>query len=80
MGSLGGYIGQILGHFGVTLGICRRLWMTFGSLWGHFGIMMRICGGLEGPKSENVGKVLVSKAFLKGSKEPRVIWSVHSRS
>ena len=51
MGSLGGYIGQILGHFGVTLGICRRLWMTFGSLWGHFGVMMRICGGLEGPFS-----------------------------
>ena len=70
MGLLGGYIGQIFGYFGGTLAICRRLWMTFGSLWGHFGIMMRICGGLEGPKSENVEKVLVFKAFLKGSKEP----------
>jgi hypothetical protein len=51
LGSLGGYIGRILGDFGVTLGICRRLWMTFGTLWGHFGVMMCICGGLEGPFS-----------------------------
>ena len=51
LGSLGGYIGQMLGRFGVTLGICRRIWMTFGSLWGHFGVMMCICGGLEGPFS-----------------------------
>ena len=35
--------------------------------------MMCIYAGLVGPKSENVEKVLVFKAFLKGSKEPRVI-------
>ena len=34
-----------------------------------------ICGSLVGPKSGNVEKVLVFKAFLKGSKEPRVIWN-----
>ena len=28
-----------------------------------------MCAGLVGPKSENVEKPLVSKAFLKGSKE-----------
>ena len=32
--------------------------------------VMGICAGLVGPKSENVEKVLVFKAFLKGSKEP----------
>ena len=35
--------------------------------------MMGICAGLVGPKSENLKKVLVFKAFLKGSKEPRLI-------
>ena len=34
---------------------------------------MAICGGLVGPKSGNVEKVLVFKSFMKGSKEPRVI-------
>ena len=29
---------------------------------------MGICAGLVGPKSENVEKVLVFKAFLKGSR------------
>ena len=33
--------------------------------------VMGICAGLLGPKSGNVEKVLVFKAFLKGSKEPR---------
>ena len=42
--------------------------------------VMGICAGLVGPKSENVEKVLVFKAFLKGSKEPRVIWSRLQRS
>ena len=32
--------------------------------------VMGICAGLLGPKSGNVEKVLVFKAFLKGSKEP----------
>ena len=33
--------------------------------------VMGIWGGLVGPKSGNVEKVLVFKAFLKGSKKPR---------
>ena len=33
--------------------------------------VMGICAGLVGPKSENVEKVLVFKAFLKGSSKPR---------
>ena len=33
---------------------------------------MGICAGLVGPKSENLKKVLVFKAFLKGSREPGV--------
>ena len=32
--------------------------------------VMVICAGLLGPKSGHVEKVLVFKAFLKGSKEP----------
>ena len=35
---------------------------------------MRICAGLVGPKSVNVEKALVLKAFLRGSRKPRVIW------
>ena len=35
--------------------------------------VMGIYAGLVGPKSENVEKALVFNAFLKGSKEPRVI-------
>ena len=31
--------------------------------------VMGICGGLVGPESENVDKVLGLKAFLKGSSE-----------
>ena len=34
--------------------------------------VMGICAGLVGPKSENVEKVLVFKAFLEGSRGPRV--------
>ena len=33
--------------------------------------VMGIWGGLVGPKSGNVEKVLVFKAFLKGSRKPR---------
>ena len=29
MGSLGGYLGQLLGHFGVTLGLLRVAWGDF---------------------------------------------------
>ena len=34
--------------------------------------VMGIWGGLVGPKSGNVEKVLVFKAFLKGSRKPRL--------
>ena len=34
--------------------------------------VMGICAGLVGPKSENVEKVLVFKAFLKGSRRAGV--------
>ena len=34
--------------------------------------VMGICGGMVGPKSENVEKVLVFKAFFEGSRGPRV--------
>ena len=34
--------------------------------------VMGICGGMVGPKSENVEKVLVFKAFFEGSRAPRV--------
>ena len=33
--------------------------------------VMAICGGLVGPKSGNVEKVLVFKAFFEGSRGPR---------
>ena len=33
--------------------------------------VMGICGGMVGPKSENVEKVLVFKAFFEGSRGPR---------
>ncbi len=33
--------------------------------------MMRICSGLVGPKSGNVEKPLVFKAFFEGSRGPR---------
>ena len=33
--------------------------------------VMGICGGLAGPKSENVEKVSVLKALLKGSRGAR---------
>ena len=35
--------------------------------------VMGICGGLVGPKSGNVEKVLVFKAFFKGVKRATVI-------
>ena len=35
---------------------------------------MGICGGLVGPKSGNVKKVLVLKALLKESRKPGSFW------
>ena len=42
--------------------------------------VMGICGSLVGPKSENVEKVLVFKAFLKGSRRARGIQENEQRS
>ena len=42
--------------------------------------VMGICGGLVGPKSGNVEKVLVFKAFFEGSREPRVIQDCEKHS
>ena len=43
MGSLGGYIVQMLGHFGVTFGYMKAalddIWVALGSLWGHDAYM-----------------------------------------
>ena len=58
--------------------------VTFGAFRGHFEItlsistsnfvcdacVMRTCTGLVGPKRGKVEKLMVFKAFLKGSKEP----------
>ena len=61
--------------------------VTFGAFRGHFeatlsmstsnfmcdACVMHTCTGLVGPKRGKVKKRFVSKRFLKGSKEPRVI-------
>ena len=38
----------------------------FETLGGYFGVTLGSCVGLMGPKSGNVEKVLVFKAFLEG--------------
>ena len=62
------YFGVILGHFGVTSGTRRWLWITLGSFWGQFGIPFDGWEGLVGLKSENVDFSLVLKAFFKGQR------------
>ena len=73
-------MGSLWGHFSHTK-------VTFGAFRGHFEVtlsistsnfmcdacVMHTCTGLVGPKRGKVKKLLVFKAFLKGSKEPRVI-------
>ena len=54
------------GHFEVTLSISTSNFMCD-------ACVMHTCTGLVGPKRGKVQKRLVFKAFLKGSKEPRVI-------
>ena len=56
--------------------------MTLEPYLSHFDVeklemasVMGICAGLLGPKSEHLKNVLVFKAFLKGSLEPRVIYN-----
>ena len=62
-------LGALWGHAGVILGILGWLSVTFGLVFDHFGHMMCTCAGLVGPKSENVEKVYVFEAFLKGARE-----------
>merc|ERR1712185_542537 len=83
-----GDIGVILGSLWVTLG---SLWgHPGGTLEPHLrqfdvekhemASVMSICAGLVGPKSENVKKVLVFKAFLKGSRGARLSQENEQRS
>ena len=58
--------GAFRGHFEVTLSISTSNFMCD-------ACVMHTCTGLVGPKREKVKKLLVFKAFLKGSKEPRGI-------
>ena len=60
--------GAFRGHFEVTLSISTSNFMCD-------ACVMHTCTGLVGPKRGKVKKLLVFKAFLKGSKRPRVIWS-----
>ena len=59
MGSLGGHLGSLGGHL-------RVIWAHLSVIWGSLWRMRRICWGLVGPKSGNVEKVFVFKAFLEG--------------
>ena len=60
-------LASIWGHLGVTLEPYLR---QFDVEKHEMASVMGIYAGLVGPKSENVEKVLVFKAFLKGSREP----------
>ena len=59
-------LGAFRCHFEVTLRISTSNFMSD-------ACVMHTCTGLVGPKRGKVKKLLVFKAFLKGSKEPRVI-------
>ena len=69
---------SIWGHLGVTLGS----FLVYGGTLEHYlrefdvdklemASVIGIYAGLVGPKSENVEKVLVFKAFLKGSRRAK---------
>ena len=71
-------MGSIWGHLGVTLGSFLAYEWTLEPYLSQFDVekhelasVMGICAGLVGPKSGNVEKVLVFKAFFEGSKGPR---------
>ena len=75
-----GHFGIDLGSFGVTLGSFLVYGGTLEPYLREFGVdklemasVIGIYAGLVGPKSGNVEKVLVFKAFLKGSRRARVI-------
>ena len=69
---------SILGHLGVTWRLFSAYEGTLEPYLSQFDVeklemakVMGICAGLVGPKSENVEKVLVFAAFLKGSRGAR---------
>ena len=63
MGSLGGYLGQLLGHFwhyfGCMMVALDHFWVMLGSLWAHDAYVW----GLGGAKSGNVEIPLVFVCF-----------------
>ena len=72
-------LASIWGHLGVTLesflaygGALEPYLRQFDVEKHEMASVMGIYAGLVGPKSENVEKVLVFKAFLKGSRRARV--------
>ena len=68
MGSLGGHLGSFWGHFGGTLEPYLR---EFDVEKHEMASVIGICAGLVGPKSENVEKLAVFKAFFEGVKTGR---------
>ena len=69
---------SIWGHLGVTLesflaygGALEPYLKQFDVEKHEMASVMGMYAGLVGPKSENVEKVFVFKAFLKGSRGPR---------
>ena len=69
-------MGSIWGHLGVTLRSVSANEGTLEPYLSQFDVeklemasVMGTCAGLVGPKSENVEKVPVFKAFSKGSKQ-----------
>ena len=72
-------LGSIWGHLGVTLGSSLAYGGTLEPYLKQFDVekhemasVMGICAGLVGPKSENVKKTIVFKAFFEGSRGPWV--------
>ena len=65
-------MGVTLGSFLVYGGTLKPYLSQFDVEKLEMASVMGICGSLVGPKSGNVEKVLVFKAFLKGSRQPRV--------
>ena len=80
-------MGLIWGHLGVNLGSFLAYGGTLEAYLSQFDVeklemasVMGIRAGLVEPKSENVEKVLVFKAFLNGQRGRRVLLGKVSRS
>ena len=70
LGSIWGYLGVTLGSFLAYGGTLEPYLRQFDVEKHEMASVMGICAGLVGPKSENVKKVLVFKAFFEGSRGP----------